>query len=369
MINRAPDFALSPDSSTLVEIVRSYPNADLVLKDYFEAIHGNEPYRARVALMLGMIRPDASRLSTIRRNLSTIPDGELSWVNDIISDRDLERRILAYRQGMRTLSIVPTPGQVHWYDALISSLKAQNAEEATFEAVSIAYNKLGNPFSYRLRNIWATQPETLDDFCTDVDEFHGSEAFRFLISNSFLFAGYKEKLAARDEDFRQSVRQIISSKNSNPYAELLKLLAPDAELLQRYVEEDTDVETVEPSRVKYGRIIIWGGQYSREAKERIKAAVPDTPVEVFDLFNRKRDVEGLGSSDAVIWLTKSNEHPSYYLIKGYCKSHGIGFYHFNRSGYQSLIDFLGKLSAPGGMRREVERLEVQEFVKDIRPMD
>ena len=69
-----------------------------------------------------------------------------------------------------------------------------------------------------------------------------------------------------------------------------------------------------------------------------------TDVKIFDYSNRRSDANTLLPTDLVVWVTTSNNHPSYHAIKSHCKAHGIGFYHFGQSGQKPLISFLQQLA-------------------------
>ena len=342
LLRNAASFALSPDSRAITEIASGYAFADLVIDDYFQAIITGQPNKAKLALLLGYYEPDSAWLSNIRRQIREANDDDFNWDSQVTSLKDLEARLKKLKPTeKKTTDKIETQKQIDWYELMWASLKSQDVPETTLAAVESANQKLTDSLAYRLRNIWKTQTDSLEEFSTDVVELYDTEGFQMVLRSPILFSSYKQMLGSKGSDFGAKIKEISLTQKTNLYRALHRFLIPESPYSPIEIEEVPEAEKIDISKFKSAsRVIVWGGQYSSDAKKRIRQSVPNRSVEVYDIFNKKTDVDGLTQSDVIIWVTTSNNHPSYYAVKRHSKTKGIGFYHFSRSGTNALVDFL-----------------------------
>jgi len=200
----------------------------------------------------------------------------------------------------------------------------------------------------RLRAIYDNASGALSAFCHTVQDRTDSLTAVLLLDNSELFESFLDKLQTEPESSIQRLDQIIGSADPNTY----RLLAQW--LLQQEVPKELvaltsskELEELEPGRLSFERVIVWGGHYSTPKREKIRAALPGAAVEFFGDFERGSEAALLGPSDLVVWIVPFSNHPDYYGVKRECTQRGSSFYHFNHAGYLPLIDELKKLDRNG----------------------
>ncbi|MBW2981834.1 DUF2325 domain-containing protein [Candidatus Woesearchaeota archaeon] len=339
LMGNITSLALDPEAEKIVAVAESYPNADIIIDDYIKAVSSGEINRPKVLLKIGDLKPDSKQLKILRVRLEQIPDRELAGWDE---SPNLEKRILRYKLSEAVKSRPQQQKPKIWYELCTLNLQRQGKD---VELLQRAYNILSDFDRKRMRNVWMTQPETLDSFCSDVDELYTTKSFQMILESHNLFDSYKEQLKANGA-FASKLREFAAKDEGNLYPGLVELLKiePDQQEIVKEPEPPA-IEDISPVQFDYSRIIVWGGQYSSEQKSKIEAAVPEgIEIKICDLFNKRRNITGLQSSDAVICVTTSNLHSTYWRLKKYCKDHDVGFYHVGRSGHQPLIDFLQKLT-------------------------
>ncbi|MBL7160581.1 MAG: hypothetical protein ISS93_01880 [Candidatus Aenigmarchaeota archaeon] len=320
----------------LIDVASTYHLSDIVLEEYTAATKAKESNRASAMLAVGKAQLPAGQMRLLRMVLRGVREEELEWVKGCSSEEIVKQLEHSQKAAQTKKSVPITREQVDWYTTMFNSMEALGMPETTRRNVRESYEMLPSPLQGRLRNIWINQRDSLEEFCKDVAEFGETEAYQLILKNRTFFAAYKEQLRS-NSGFSKELRKLAVSGSPNVYRDLGKLLQEDVDYPE-HLEEVKDAGTLEPTEL-YGRVVIWGGQYSREAKEKISSAI-DVPIEVYDIYNRRKDVKGITDDDVVICVTTSMSHDQYYYLKGYCREHGIGFYHFNRAGQNPLIQFL-----------------------------
>jgi len=339
IMEHVSEFLIDPNVSALEKIALSNTEAGIILEDYFTAASSNDNNKAKLMLLLGTCKPDPITLKWIRRSLSTMSDEELKWANEDPNITTIKKRLGANIGGVPRTEKKATATGKSWFDIMVNLLKERKPESVAI--VQEAYRKIPD-YSYRFRNVLRTQPGSLDLFCQDVIEFSGTAAYRLVLGNLSLFETYKAKLKNMDDDFRAGLREVAHSENSNVYSAVYSLFHPEVEQTSE-PEDATTSEKLVKSITNAVRLIIWGGQYSVDKKRKITESAPNLKVEIYDFFNRRKDISGVREGDVVICVTTSMSHMLYDSLKSHCMTRNIDFYHFNHQGYIPLIGFIHNL--------------------------
>ncbi|MBI2675317.1 MAG: hypothetical protein HYX24_02580 [Candidatus Aenigmarchaeota archaeon] len=349
ILRNGPDILVDPNAGRLLDIAKHYHLADLIISDYLASAAASESNKTLALLMIGEYMPSAEELKKLRQKLRQLDDGGLSWVSDSLSaDQLVENLLRAERSPAKAeqTQMKSKKKRAGWHEAMMQELEKSGAGPEVVGLVRETYNSLGPSSSRRLRDIWVNRRESLEDFCRDAVGLGGTKAYELILSDYSLFLAYKSRL--NDDAFRGKLHEIARSQSRNIYREIGSLLhvdiyppAPAGEVIR---EAGLSAGEERPS---YKRIIVWGGQYGHDVSEKIKHAV-DTPVEVFDEFNRRKDISGIGQEDAVVCVVASVYHPIYYQLKRHCRKNDITFYHFGLRGHTTLVEFLqGKFGKKG----------------------
>lgn len=107
--------------------------------------------------------------------------------------------------------------------------------------------------------------------------------------------------------------------------------------------DELDVERIDkayPKKYDCDRVIIWGGQYRSEEKDRIKKNIGKKEVLIYDIFNNSSDFKGLKDTDLVVIVTSSISHSLYNNLRRHCKKRKIPCLHSRHSGIHPLTEFV-----------------------------
>jgi hypothetical protein len=270
--------------------------------------------------------PDAVTLKSIRTRLRETEDNELSGIHEITKATDLISK-LNHCKKVRPVSLKEQRHELGWYELMSQNNPPSNLEEA--------YGLLPPELKTRLRSVWKTNPIKLEQFCSDVISFSGMDFYRLVLKNQTFFQAYRSRLG--DERISSAFQDWNQDNDSNHYRRLNDLLIQSHQVHAVQPEPIKDFEDIES--IDFNRLIIWGGQYDRAAKQKIRESV-GSRIEIYDIFNRKTDVSHLREGDVVVCVTASMSHPLEKAIRQKCDSQGIPFYRYGRGGYSSLIGFL-----------------------------
>lgn len=338
-IREGVDLLSDERREEIVAIAKSYSLAHIILQDYQTALAENQPNKAALALHLGRAIPTPSRLKALRQHISGLEEEDLDWVQGDLSDVDLKRQL---QNGKKQEAVTQRTEKknVDWYTTMMRSLEKAGVTESERRAIDEARHILPSELSNQLRSVWHTVPEYLGRFAEHVRAYGSTEGYQQLLSTSNLFRAYRDRLG--EKGLGEKLGKVVENGSSNIYRDLRALLIPETHLTEE--KEERQEKTIETNgNIEYERIIIWGGQYSPKGKDVIRAALPDTPIEIIDINAQRRDPSAIQKGDLVVCVTGSMNHPLYHTIRNRCKNHGHPFRHFKKTGAKSLADYLRRL--------------------------
>ena len=335
-----------PNFPGLIEIARAYPHSNLLIQDYAAACSAGEYQKAGLMVLIGSLAPEQDLLKKLRQAASRISEEDAVKLMNAKTSVELLRRMTHAQTRPAATARAETPlpkYHIDWHDALIKSLAKEPPEVQNF--VRSAYDLLDSDKRDRMKSVWLTHPQHVYDFSRDILDWHDPPAMELLLTDRLLFAKYKSRLG--DTQVREQLYKIICDTSGNIHAKLHDLFWDgERHTMPTSAETEIDVHTMIGRSLPYDRVIIWGGQYSRAAKEKIMSCTK-TPIRIYDLFSPRRSVDDIQPTDMVVWISESSEHSMYYAVKRYCRAHGIGFHHYDKRGSASLIDLLQSLKFQG----------------------
>ncbi len=192
---------------------------------------------------------------------------------------------------------VPARPKREWQELLFASVAE---DDRTF--VREAYGVLRREETdHRLRYVWQQDASKAGQFVQEMFILEAEER-NVLLKDSDLFKLYASQLL-QGKDTQNVVEKILAESNGNPYAVIHAVLKG---LNVIKVQQDdgkgdntVSVVAVPVVKKKYGRVMIYGGQYGIDAQARIQAASP-AEVRIIDCMSRKRDLPPVRQDDLVI---------------------------------------------------------------------
>lgn len=337
----AETVARQVDMERLTSLL-SYSWADMVLEDYFSELQNHQPARAEALLSIGLAQPGQNEYQQLRKRIRAMteeqcqrlpPSSFPEWRMAIFAIKDKEQKSSPEKTGEKKLSA---------RELLLQELKED--APALMSKVQPFYDSGNTTTQYRLRKMWRSQPETISSFCDDLKHFKDNPAFTLLLRTRELYAAYQKRLGEKDTTYRQQLEQMAES--SNLYSSLCELLLNKKDKPRTAFPQATvSIDENHVPQGNYRRIVVFGGQYAREAKDKIKQASDKLPIEVFDLFTHRESVANIHPDDLVIYVTTSTNHSLYAAVKRHCRAQGIELYHHSRSGHHPLMEIIRQVSA------------------------
>lgn len=308
--------------------------------------YGGEGAGSKQAVVLGLgrvgIPPD--RLKAIIRGLDSVADKELEvfakQASGMSSVSQLERFIAGNRSPQPKALPLARPAS-SWVDLLCREYDEHRL------VIREAYEVLqSHRLEGRLRNMWATQPESVVRFAFDIVTYRESEQMFTTLENPSLYADIKEWLRQTgSESFGRAISAV--APNGNLYQSLhaaltIKQPAADAGDVAANEAEQGVSESLPGMNLQ--RIVIWG-KYSAETQERIEQVLQASGmllrITFYSMFRRAKSLPI--DADAVFYATLGAEHSPYYALKAMCAKRGVPFFHINQPGYEAVVSMVKRL--------------------------
>ena len=339
LVRNAGEFIVDSNANRIVNLAQQYTDAHVLISDYFKAVESNRLKRGELLLRIGECKPDSKKLKELRQRIGSIGEQELDWISENLGIDQIYSKLKG--TSFREKEVIQVAKKsIHWFDAMKQSMQRNGISGEEILRIDQAYTTLPVDLTYRIREIYYSMPESLLPFCDEVNQIANKDVFYLVLGSPLLFDAYKSKLGLGG--ISKEIFNISASGVGNPYRKLCDLLLLTDEFTPVEPEEVPEASNEIIARKKYDRIIVWGGQYSTQAKQKINGSV-EKELLIFDLFNKRSDVSIARPGDAVIVVTTSFRHGIYYSLKHHCEIHGIDFYHFNHAGHNPLMQMLKSL--------------------------
>ncbi|MDP2749230.1 MAG: DUF2325 domain-containing protein, partial [Nanoarchaeota archaeon] len=325
---------LADNTSFVYDVATKSKIAPVILKDYLEySADGNE-LKKNALIAIFYENSSAFDMNHMRKKLKSISNEALAAIE--INARNLHK--------LSDEKIVEKKEKAKKQEITFLDLVLRSADDKDKEKVINAYSTLKSEFlENKLKQVYTRAEKSLPAFCDHViglgENARGIELLRVLLKSPVLFEAYLLKLPENGQLHQQL--ENVSVSGMNIYSSLRDVLVDN----ERFVVEENiqrhETAATQPEAI-FRRIVIFGGQYSTEAQQRIEEASP-VDIRMLDQSPGKRVDAGVSTSgimggDAVIWVTASSSHPHYYGVKKHCKENNIRFYHLGTSGVNSLIN-------------------------------
>lgn len=338
-------WALDTGVHTLLSTSTGH-NPEILVRTYLR--YGSEGAGNKQAAVLELSRAGVAseRLKAIRQGLDRIANKELEgFLQNPFSITRLEQLLEQFIAGKHYPSAkAPSPaGQPdRWADMLLRSYPEHRL------VIAEAYKVLeSHQLEGRLRNMWATQPESVVMFASEVVAYQESAQLFMAMENPALYGYIKACLRrAPSESFGKEINAV--APNGNSYQALHEALIAAVALRQpaaaagKAAEDNGEGEMAAPLHVlPLTSIIVWGN-YSFDIQARIRQELPEADIRFYNKFRRAKFLPQ--DADAVLWETPGSEHSAYYAVKLTCSKRGVPFYHINQPGYEAVVSLVGKLT-------------------------
>ncbi|MBX7138695.1 MAG: hypothetical protein K1X83_11995 [Oligoflexia bacterium] len=333
-----------PDGNEILELLRSYSNAENLLTHYARAVEERRPSRARALVRLGQAGPDSAKLKNARLALASLSESDTEELlrayptPELFLRRMLRNDSLVAREAAAKEKIaVPLPLQQVIFSQLPAEIKPR-AEHAL--------SLLPEDVQHRFTRAFRRGLPCLTRLIEDVYVLSDFSEFLDVLRDDRLFRAYLTGLA----DPKFSLPQLISEVHTNPTANkhamlCMKLLPVRERKLFAGALEAPPPEISENviSARRYKRVIIWGGEYQGPKRSELAQANPGVTLVIADIFEEFSFGGKLDQDDLVIFNTTAGSHSNYFNFKERAKKAGAGIYHVMRSGYEPMLELLRRV--------------------------
>lgn len=346
----------------LLEYVGSTPKCHLLMPLFIEALQHGRNQRLDVMVAALAHTQNGAELQLVAARLPTLSDEELSKRLELAKGGPQEIAISLTSKRYTLKAALPLSGAAvkppsvagtPWLDELITDFNSggiSNRALLTETEVRKAYELLGSGFYARLRGIWQNTPTIVSEFCSDVISFSGRPWFDLIVRDSYLFARYREKLAANPVETRRNLEEFLQDEGEHTVAKVRDWLSEDqVPELPFELRSVPSIHTRLPAELfsrPYNRIIIWGHFHSAERRKRLETAADGMQLTLHDSFDpRLPDKNEFRDGDIVLCLTKAMSHKQYFGIKAAALRRGALVVCTSHEGTDILEEIIGKITA------------------------
>jgi len=322
----------------LVELADTRSDYEIIVKRYLNYSERNEENKKIILIKLS----DEKSYSKIKDTLLVLDRIDNEKFREVAINSNSSQLVKTINEMSVAQSHVSKIQQrKSFLDIMWESLDKSNYGQ--FREASHALKNIEDAptlYENRLRYAFMNHPDGMQKFVSNVVHYNHNQNFQLLLGNHILFIEYLKQLSADTNNvFSDNFDKAMQTTSGNPYRNLRNFLSPKHPYFEPEPERLITEEDIS-SISDYKRIIIYGGRFSTQIKERLVAA-SRLPIVINDI-HRKGDILPR-EKDLAICLSSPNSHSAYYRIKNYCKKHrddGIVFLHFNQRGFEPLIDFI-----------------------------
>lgn len=340
-VDHAEDFITNPHAKRISMIAKNSPSSKFLFENYFALANAGGKNRSELLLRTGEQITDPNQISISVATIRSLSE-ELAaaYVSNNYPISEMQKKL-------RTLAPVAVgnnnppsrPKIPHGMDEIVADRAQRGIISSDQERLYHEAKGLSPGHERRFRRIYNQGLDAFFEFCQDVIDLSKTRGLDIILDSDQLFKKYEQRKT--DPAVREA---ILNLKATDEYSAFMgvqqALLGSNPEPI-----DVKDVETIDrlyAPRYASDRVIVWGGQYRHQEKEKVRQSMPEKEVIFYDLFNNRSDFKGLKPTDLVVIVTSSISHSLYNSLRTHCKKNNVPCLHSRHSGIHPLSKFIAE---------------------------